>query len=516
MYILKNAVRSITRNKGRNVLIGLIIVVISISTTVTLAIRNTADHLVDEYASSHELIASISLNRENLTKNFEAGEDNQKENIEKFNDVDSITLDEIKEYGDSEYVKNYYYTYTTSLDSDSLSKATDTYEYEVETSESSSTTTHTPPSGDQGGPGGMGDSSSGGETITNNTTTITKETKEFKSNRALDGDFTLVGYSSYDAMTQLVDGTYKVTSGSIFSSFDSYECVISSELATLNSIEVGDEIELKNSNSSTTYTFTVTGIYESTSDEEDSNAMFSSVANTIITGSDVIAQMAEDDDELTTQLTPSFVLTGEDVIDAFSEEVTSKGLNEYYSVTTNLDELESATETIENVKTFATTFLIITLVIAAVVLFVINMINIRERKYEIGVLRTIGMSKLKLSMQFLLELLLVTMISLSIGAGIGSACAKPVGNLLLENEISNAQSSENEVAGNFGKEMKDMNFENRNGLAASSIESIDASVDLTTICELVGVGIILTILSSSASLIAIQRFSPLSILKERS
>ena len=47
--------------------------------------------------------------------------------------------------------------------------------------------------------------------------------------------------------------------------------------------------------------------------------------------------------------------------------------------------------------------------------FVINMINIRERKYEIGVFRTIGMSKLKLTMQFVLELLIISTMSLIIG-----------------------------------------------------------------------------------------------------
>ena len=80
---------------------------------------------------------------------------------------------------------------------------------------------------------------------------------------------------------------------------------------------------------------------------------------------------------------------------AFADEVSSKGLSPYYSVTNNLKEVESATEGVTNVGTFAFTFLIISLIIGGVVLFVINMINIRERKYEIGVLRTIGMSKLK-------------------------------------------------------------------------------------------------------------------------
>ena len=39
MYVLKNAFVSISRNKGRNILIGIIILVISATTAVTLAIK---------------------------------------------------------------------------------------------------------------------------------------------------------------------------------------------------------------------------------------------------------------------------------------------------------------------------------------------------------------------------------------------------------------------------------------------------------------------------------------------
>lgn len=56
MYILKNSLISITRNKGRNILIGIIILVISCASTVTLAIRNTANNLVKEYEESHDII----------------------------------------------------------------------------------------------------------------------------------------------------------------------------------------------------------------------------------------------------------------------------------------------------------------------------------------------------------------------------------------------------------------------------------------------------------------------------
>lgn len=146
MYILKNSVISIFRNKGRNILIGLIILTIACASTVTLAIRNTANTIVKSYEESHDLIATISFDRSQLGKNFKGGEDAQKENIEAFNNIQSVTIDDAKNYGESSYLKGYYYTYTTSLNSDTLTKATDSFEYEVEdkqTTISSNTTTST-------------------------------------------------------------------------------------------------------------------------------------------------------------------------------------------------------------------------------------------------------------------------------------------------------------------------------------------------------------------------------------
>jgi len=527
MYILKNSLISIFRNKGRNILIGLIILTIACSTTVTLAIRNTANNIVKSYEESNDLIATISFERSKLMEQFKGGEDAQKENIEAFNNIESYTLENVKNYGESEYLKGYYYTYSTSLNSDTLSKATDSYEYEVEDKQTSTTTnTTTTTSGGNNSSGGNRPSKPSGESMgerhtmteKHTTTIITKTKEKFESSRNLTGDFQLDGYSSYDAMTNFVDGTYKVTDGEMISDFSGYQCVISNELATLNEVAVGSTITLKNPTTEKTYDFTVTGIYTDNNDNNESASMYSKSANTIIVGSGVIELLVADDNTLVTNLTPSFILNGEESIESFETEIKEKGLNEYYTINTNLEELQNATKSIENVKTFATTFLLITLIISSLVLFVINMINIRERKYEIGVFRTIGMSKFKLTIQFIVELLLVAGIALIIGAVIGGFLAKPVGNMLLENEIETTQSEQEQISNNFGRggssNKPEMKFNSREQV--ETIDSIEAVVDFTVIMQLLGIGILLTLMSSLASMISIQRFSPLTILKERS
>lgn len=60
MYIMKNAFISISRNKGRNILIRIIIKVIA------LAIRNTANMTVEEYQNANDIVGSISFDRQSL------------------------------------------------------------------------------------------------------------------------------------------------------------------------------------------------------------------------------------------------------------------------------------------------------------------------------------------------------------------------------------------------------------------------------------------------------------------
>ena len=60
-------------------------------------------------------------------------------------------------------------------------------------------------------------------------------------------------------------------------------------------------------------------------------------------------------------------------------------------------------------------------------------------------------------------------------------------------------------------------FEKISGVAdVQAFDSIDAVVNIKVLGQLLGLGIVLTLISSSASMISIQKFSPLTILKERS
>ena len=481
MYILKNAITSITRNKGRNILIGIIIMIISASVAVTLAINNTASSLIKSYKEKYQVEATISINRENMMKDFNpTNKENSKSNMkEMFSLANNISVSDIEKYADSKYVKSYYYIQTVGVNAN------------IEKAEMTSNSN-------------------------NDMMDKRKDNNDDNKEDETTTDFNLKGYSSYDAMSEFVSGNYKVRDGEVFEDFDSNNCLINSELATLNNLKVGDTITVTDT-ANNTYDLVISGIYEEKEDTDSGMKMFANSANTIITSSNFISKMSETNQDLSVTTSPTFILTSSAVVDKFSSELTSKGLNENLTVQTNLDQVENATSTISNVKTFAVTFLIITLIIGAVVLLIINMINIRERKYEIGVLRTIGMKKSKVCLQFVLELLIVAFASLLLGAFTGAMVSVPVSNSLLKNEITASQESSNNIQENFGHGGNKQNDRKFNGVAnVEAFDSIDATVDMKVLLELLGIGLSLTLISSLSAILSIEKFSPLTILKERS
>ena len=119
MYILKNAIVSITRNKGRNILIGIIVMVIACFSTITLAIKNTSSSLIDSYKEAYKVEATIGFNRENMKNQFDfTNKDGMDDMKESFDNMASITVDDILEYADSDYVLDYYYTVSKNVETD--------------------------------------------------------------------------------------------------------------------------------------------------------------------------------------------------------------------------------------------------------------------------------------------------------------------------------------------------------------------------------------------------------------
>ena len=73
MYIIKNALRCIDRSKGRNVLIGIIALVIAISACLGLSIRQAAESAKSSALDNMNITATISYDRSSAMSGMMGG-----------------------------------------------------------------------------------------------------------------------------------------------------------------------------------------------------------------------------------------------------------------------------------------------------------------------------------------------------------------------------------------------------------------------------------------------------------
>ncbi|MGV8906405.1 MAG: ABC transporter permease [Acetobacterium sp.] len=522
MYILKNSIRNVTRNAGRNILIGMIVLVIAISSCVALSIKQSAKQLEAAGLSNIEITGSISIDRQSLMAQAQEGSTDVQSLLQENSD---LTLAEMQNYATSEYVKGFYYTLSSSV-----SKGTG-----LEPVSTSTTTTTTAPAT------ATTDQSASGQPTSGKSAVEGGGKVDGPSGMGTQGDFTITGYSDENAMADFVSGTNQVSSGQVFS-FDTADmtCLISEELATFNGLSVGSIIQVTNPNAATEVTsLTVAGIYSTTSAAADSGSLrFSTAsdpANQIYTSYNTLNAIcgqslsvatvgtntngAQSTTALRTQENGIYTFSDLTAYENFKADVTAMGLPSAYTVSsTDVTNYENSLLPLQNLNNFATIFLVLVLLIGGSILVVLNILSMRERKYEIGVLTAIGMKKKNVVTQFIAEGFIVTLLAILLGTGIGAVASIPVANALLSQQIASIQTQETSQQSNFGRGGgSSTGTPGQPGQASVNyIQSISSATDFTVVMELIGIGILLTVLSSCGAMVFILRYDPLNILSNRS
>ena len=558
MYIIKNALRCIGRSKGRNILIGIIALVIAVSACIGLSIRQAAESAKSAALDGMSVTATIDYDRNKAMQDIVGGRPSggsgssgrPSMNFDKnaFSNMmggsQSLTLDEYKKYAEAESVEDFYYTLNAYFNgSENFSAVSD--EVEDESTESSDSTDSSESSNDYSGqgmpmmPGGFG----GG--------------KDYL--RGASGDFSIIGYSSDSAMTSFVNGNASILDGGVMFDEGTSErvCVISEELAIYNNLVVGDTIVISNpAAESETYTLTISGIYTSTENNGYSSFMGKSQdpANQIYMSATALQSIIDESASKSTTVTDDNGRTSETKVTgtlsaiysfantddyyAFESEARALGLSDSYAISSSdISAFESSIAPLNTLSTMAGWFLLVILIIGGVILVVLNIFNVRERKYEVGVLTAMGMKKWKVAAQFICEILVVTMIAVIIGAGVGAVSSVPVTNALLAGQVESQSNQQNQMDKNFGRPGNaqggmggfpsnmpsnipngfggDNPFGNMFGSAASYITEVDSAMNLTVVFQMIGVGLLLTLIASAASVLFIMRYDPLKILANR-
>ncbi|MDR0959708.1 MAG: ABC transporter permease [Propionibacteriaceae bacterium] len=540
--MLRNALLNLVRSKGRTILIGLIVAVIATASCIALSVRDAAKSAAETQLAATEITGTIGIDRSQLFgqpgTDSSAEMPSQDEMRERLQHAQSLTLDQLQALADNENVSQLRYSDSTSMD---LSGDLEAVGAEEATSDQTSEITDPQmPGGMPGGMGGFG---------------------LFAS-----GDVTLTGYADEDSMTAFVAGTSAITDGELFDlSAADNQVLINSEFATYNSIGVGGAITVVNPNATEeTYELIVSGIYTNSAAEtspmrfstaqDPANQLYLSQASlsAIVANSEAAATTSTDETtgmETTTalmsQVSATFVFANKAAYDAYSAALPAlleaQGLSTDYTITSaDVANYESSILPLQNLEKFATTLLWIVLGVGALVLVGIAIFNIRERKYEVGVLTAIGVRKPKVAMQYVTESVVIALLASIVGLGVGVAASPSVANNLLADQIASIEAEQSNTEQNFGRpggipgDMPGGEIPGGSGMpggfggfgggdvieglqnSTNYIDQVSATVNPQIIVQLLGIGIALSVIASMASVIFVMRFEPLRILADRS
>lgn len=297
---------------------------------------------------------------------------------------------------------------------------------------------------------------------------------------------------------ELAEGTFSIVSGNFYTqnNIDNSDnvCLITKELADLNNFNVGDDITIQlgpddqikqldtngQDSSIMKRTLTICGIYTTTQDVDPNSEMYKwmtpaqSPKNVVLMPissynawiSEEVPLMnqyyqqqyggeytpADTDAQIRLATTPSkcvYLLNDPLDVDQFVSDYTPS-MGNYLWLNADNATFKKLARPLDTLNFFANIIVWIVVVNAVIIITLVTALSMKTREYEIGVLLSLGASKMKIVLQMFLELMMIALLGFTLAVGSGSLIAGKVGELVLSYQTtSDAQYGDNNSNTNY-------------------------------------------------------------------
>ena len=367
----------------------------------------------------------------------------------------------------------------------------------------------------------------------------------------------------YPGMIEFEDGDYQIVSGRFYNQeeIDNAEmvCLISENLAQNNGLGIGDNITLAVDNlssyakqSGTTQedlesTFEIVGIFshnkpltpDSPNYEYDSpyenpdNMIFMPTTSSYMAQLtyqqkqyDYYAQMYPDEEyyqnpdnrpslenmEKNMYIDSVTLLLDDPLnVDQFVEDYQSK-LSQFTSLDANNDEFNRLAKPLDTLSMYANFIVWLVVINAVVIITLVTALTLKNREYEIGVLLSVGASKLKVIAQFFIELAIVAVFGFTLAVASGSLISREIGNRVLEAQIaSSGINEEDDIGTYYYNDLWDTDYSTKITLEDLTSE-YEVTVSPLIIAEIYVLGLGIVLISVIIPSFMIMRYNPKKIL----
>ena len=342
-------------------------------------------------------------------------------------------------------------------------------------------------------------------------------------------DFTISANTTMKYLDSFTNNNYKLTKGRLLTAKDqnTNNCVIETNLASDNDLSVGDTFTITTTVNDETITqeLTIVGIYEIQSTNEIGSAHFNNQVNTIYTDLSIGQTLTGSSENITSAI---YYLDDPENAEAFVELAKKKSDIDFdtFSLDANNRLYQQNASSLESMQSFAKMFVWIVVIAGSAILCLILALTIRNRYYEIGVLLSLGQSKVKIIAQQLIEVGLIAVVAFVISLGTGQLTSHYMGNMLESSPSSNVmQMGQKGDQPNDNQNQSDSNQQKNNTqtkenflgnmMQGPSNQELDVSITGENVIQLAGVTAAICIVSIAVPAAYVLRLTPRQILSRK-
>ncbi len=321
----------------------------------------------------------------------------------------------------------------------------------------------------------------------------------------------ITGVNSYAFIDEVENNIISITDGTYFDESTDNGVMISYEVSLLNGFVVGDMISFYHSETEELIEYEIIGIFSANSEGYENNVYMN-----IESASRLMTEEQYNNGDFSVNNVVYYLSNPEDS-EAFINEANGKYDFEELGLILDIDmtTYEQMAGPIESVGGFADSILIAVIIASVLIVTLIINNSIKDRKYEMGVLMSLGAPKKNIIGQILIELLVVATVGFILSIGTSSIIANGISDSLLEDQLTMSEEvSEN----NFGRPQVGGNM-TRPGNSLNSdvevIEDINVSITVVEYSLLFVIGYLVLFISMIIPVVNIMKYEPKTILTGR-
>lgn len=185
-------------------------------------------------------------------------------------------------------------------------------------------------------------------------------------------------------------------------------------------------------------------------------------------------------------------------------------LGDAADITNGSEQIESTVSSLQNIQSISTYSLVAAVGAGAVIMLLTMIMIVRERRREIGVLKAIGGSNVKIATQFAAESVTFTLLATIIGFVVAALAAQPIATALASSSTASNTDGDTGMSGPGGGFARGF----RGGMRAlEGVRDISAQLDWSIILYGLGVAIIIAIVGSLLTSFFIAKIRPAEVMR---